>query len=65
MKNSHILWLGLSGAVISQGALASNIVIDGQLTEPQWRSATQFENFYQVVPVTLNNANHKVKAWAF
>ncbi|AUJ69406.1 DUF5916 domain-containing protein [Pseudoalteromonas sp. NC201] len=65
MNKSNKFWLGLSYPMMAGAALAEPIVVDGKLNEAQWGSATQFEQFVQVVPVTLASANDKITAKAF
>ncbi|MEJ6474899.1 DUF5916 domain-containing protein [Pseudoalteromonas piscicida] len=65
MNNSYKFWLGVGSPLLATTVFANPLVVDGKLTEPQWQSATQFEQFVQVVPMTLDSANDKVKASAF
>ncbi|PKF55652.1 hypothetical protein CW748_12405 [Alteromonadales bacterium alter-6D02] len=55
-----------SGAMISPVVFASNtITLDGKLTESQWQKATHYDEFYKVVPATLESTNNKVNARVF
>ncbi len=46
-------------------APAFALTIDGQLNEKQWQTATQYNQFYQVVPATLESVDDKVNAKVF
>ena len=50
--------------VSGQSALANEIIVDGKLDEPQWQTATIYQDFYQVVPATLTQTQSKVEGRA-
>ena len=48
-----------------QSVLANEVIIDGKLDEAKWQTATIYQDFYQVVPATLAQTQHKVEGRAF
>ena len=58
-------WAPFLYGTVALPSMANSLNLDGQLTEPQWQTARSFNQFFKVVPATLDQTKKMVNAKVF